>query len=60
MTVTVGFAAGKTDQLADLETLYKAADKALYQAKDARVEAPPDGDSKVPEFATADSVAAKL
>ena len=60
VTVTVGFAAGKTDQVADLEALYKAADKALYQAKDERVEAPPDGDSQVPEFATADSVAAKL
>ena len=60
VTVTVGFAAGKTDQVADLETLYKAADKALYQAKDGRVEAPPGNDSRAQEFATADSVAAKL
>ena len=60
VTVSVGFASEKADRLADLEALYKEADKALYQAKDRRVSAPPSSDSPVQERATATLVAAKL
>ncbi|MDX2410366.1 MAG: GGDEF domain-containing protein [Woeseiaceae bacterium] len=60
VTVSVGFAAEKADQLADLETLYKEADKALYQAKDRRVGTPPGGDLQAQELAAAVPVAAKL
>jgi diguanylate cyclase (GGDEF)-like protein len=60
VTVSVGLASEKADQLADLETLYKEADKALYQAKDRRAGAPPGGDSQVQELTTAVPVAAKL
>lgn len=59
VTVSVGFAAEKADQLANLEALYKEADKALYQAKDRRVAVLRGGDSQVQELATAGSVAAK-
>ena len=60
VTVSVGFASEKADQLADLEALYKEADKALYQAKDRRVGTPPGGESQLQELATAVPVAAKL
>ena len=60
VTVSVGFASEQADQLADLEVLYKEADKALYQAKDRRVGAPPGGESQLQELATAVPVAAKL
>ena len=60
VTVSVGLASEKADQLADLEALYKEADKALYQAKDRRVGTPPGGDSQVRELATAVPVASKL
>jgi len=59
VTVSVGFASEKADHLADLEVLYKEADKALYQAKDRRVGTPPGGDSQLLELATAVPVAAK-
>ena len=47
MTVAVGFAAGRKDEVADITELYKEADEALYEAKKTKVRWMPPADTKV-------------
>lgn len=47
VTVAVGFAAGRKDEVADITELYKEADEALYEAKKTKVRWMPPADTKV-------------
>ncbi len=59
VTVSVGFAAGTLDTVANLSALYKDADEALYQAKGRRVSASPGEQPLTGDLTTTGSVRAK-
>ena len=59
VTVTVGFAAGTLDTVANLTALYKEADEALYQTKSRRISASPGAQRLTGNLTTTGSVRAK-
>jgi hypothetical protein len=60
VTVTVGFAAGGLNDVADMNTLYKEADDALYAAKNKLVYESSDDRQQIDDGGTSGSVKARV
>ena len=59
VTVAVGFAAGTSDEVADLTELYKKADEALYEAKSRQEQTTPEERRRAAELFSTSAMRAK-